>query len=174
MSALSLLADTAATAILVYAALLFVAAGGAKLRDLDASTAAIAAYRLLPAGAVRPVAMLLPGVELATGILLLLPGAPIAVAGAALLLTLFAFAVAINLARGRRDLDCGCGTGARIGWRLVGGNLALAALLLATQAAARPPAMLAAAAVMLALGLWLCVRVQAVLAALPPLRRRVA
>lgn len=174
MSAATLIADTAAVAVRDYAALLFVAAGFAKLRDRDGFAATAGAYRLLPAAAVPVVAAVLPPVELAVGVALLVPGLAIAAVGGAALLALFALAAAINLVRGRRDLDCGCGTGARIGWELVAGNLALAVLLLAALGAGTPPPMLLGAAAALATGLWLCARIRATLAALPPLYGRAA
>ncbi|PCD02085.1 methylamine utilization protein MauE [Sphingomonas spermidinifaciens] len=174
MSVVMLLFDTGAAAVRVYAALMFVAAGLTKFHDRDGFAATVAAYRLLPAGAAAVIAAMLPPIELAIGAALVVPDLRIAAPAAAMLLALFALAAAINLMRGRRDLDCGCGTGARIGWGLVAGNLALSILLVATLGAGQPPLGLMAAAAALSFGLWLCARVRATLAALPPLRRQMA
>ena len=99
------------------AGLVFAEAGLAKLRHRDVLPGVVANYRLLPEGAVDPVAAALPWVEIVLALALLagvagaLP-APVS-AGAALLaaglLVLFAGAIAINLRRGRSHIDCGCG-----------------------------------------------------------------
>lgn len=119
----------ALTLCLLLAAIL-AAGGSAKLAQPLAFAGVVANYRLLPLALVTPFAFLLPPVELATALGLLLPAArPAAVAAAGLLL-LFAGAMAINLMRGRRDIDCGCHGGlvrSRIAWPLVGRNLVLAA-----------------------------------------------
>ena len=66
-------------------------------------------YQLLPRGLVRPVARLLPFVEVAVAFALLVPASRgIAALVAAALLAGYAGAIAINLWRGRRDIDCGC------------------------------------------------------------------
>jgi hypothetical protein len=90
-------------------ALLMVWSAGHKLRDLEAFRAALAGYRLLPRGALRPAVAILIVAELAIGLGLLLPGwtarAALAAAG---LLALYSSAIAANLLRGRREIDCGC------------------------------------------------------------------
>jgi len=95
-----------------------------KARTLRAFTGTVAAYRLLPAGLVRPLSATLPLVEIAAAAALLVPatvglGAPLA---AALFLLFFA-AIAINLGRGRTAIDCGCTLAGRGGglsvWHLV-------------------------------------------------------
>lgn len=104
----------------------------AKLRSLEEFVGVVANYRLLPQALVRPVAYLLPPVELVLAVGLIAPGtrpAP-AVATAALLLV-FALAMAVNIARGRTQIDCGCFASSLkqyLSWTLVGRNLALVAL----------------------------------------------
>jgi len=71
--------------------------------------AILAAYRLLPAPAVRPVGYLLGMLEIATALGLLSTAVRYASAVASALFLTYAVALAINLRRGRRDLDCGCG-----------------------------------------------------------------
>lgn len=90
-------------------ALLFVSAALQKLRALPRFAEVLRAYRVLPAAAAQ-LAVLVPLLELAVGVALLVPGARsgAAAAGAALL-ALYAGSIALNLARGRRDLACGCG-----------------------------------------------------------------
>jgi uncharacterized membrane protein len=117
-------------------ALLFVSAAWHKLRALPRFAEVLRAYRVLPAPAVQ-FAVLVPLLELAVGVALLVPAARsgAAAAGAALL-ALYAGSIALNLARGRRDLACGCGgpDEARpiASWMVVR-NLLLAALLIATR-----------------------------------------
>ncbi len=97
-------------------------------------------YRLLPTGLARPVAYLIPPVELLIGAALLAAsGWWLPPAGAALLLLLFAAAMGVNLGRGRVEIDCGCFVGLlrqRLSWTLVARNLLLAAALLAVAGAA--------------------------------------
>jgi hypothetical protein len=86
-------------------------------------------YRLVPHRLVPPIARLLPAVEAATVVLLLLPATrPVGAATAAILLLAFAFAMAVNVRRGRTEIDCGCFRTThrqRLSWWLVGRNLAL-------------------------------------------------
>lgn len=124
---------------------IFLPSAASKLRAMDEFEGVLADYRLLPEFLVRPVARALPVLELAAGLLVLLP--PTRPAGGALaagLLLIFALAMAVNLARGRTEIDCGCFLGRqkeRIGWPLVARNLmlvALAAPLLVAEGAAPP------------------------------------
>jgi uncharacterized membrane protein YphA (DoxX/SURF4 family) len=112
------------------AAYLGVAAIG-KLRDTAAFTQAVAAYRLLPASAVAPIAKALPYLELLVAAAWLIPLArPLAALASALLLVVFATAIAVNLTRGRSHIDCGCNVRQkqRLSWWLVFRNLALTIL----------------------------------------------
>lgn len=112
--------------------LIFVTAGSAKIRHRALLEGVVANYRILPRRLVAPVARLLPGVEIATGLALIagLGRAP-ALAATAMLLT-FAAAMAVNVRRGRLSIDCGCGLShlrQHVGWPLVARNCVLAALL---------------------------------------------
>lgn len=113
--------------------LVFLQAGLAKLRHRELLSGVIANYRLLPSALVGPAALLLPPVELAIAIGLLLGGQALAAAAAMVLLLIFAAAMGINVSRGRREIDCGCGRSQLrqpLSWLLVGRNLALAGLLI--------------------------------------------
>ena len=90
-------------------ALLFAAAAWHKLRDSTAFEGTVRDYRVLPGGLASSFAVVLPLVELALALSLLLPrlGAGPAL-GAAALLGLYSAAIAWNLARGRSSIDCGC------------------------------------------------------------------
>ncbi len=89
---------------------IFLAAGIHKVRDTAQFGATLGAYGLLPGPMVSPVSILLPAVEFAVAVSLLLPDARINAAWAgAILLCVYTLAIGINLARGRRAIDCGCG-----------------------------------------------------------------
>lgn len=111
-------------------AFVFLSAALPKLLSRFAFERAVGNYRLLPTSLVRPVATWLPRFELlgALALLLGIAVAPVA-ASVALLLAVFAVAIGVNLARGR-SIDCGCFNSTvprRIGWRLVLGDISLAA-----------------------------------------------
>lgn len=115
-----------------------------KLRDRPHFTATLAAYGLLPAVLVPPLAALLPVLELIIAVALPFPAwRSGAGAGAALLLGVYTLAIGINLARGRRTIDCGCGDPAQRqpldGWLLVR-NGALVVMALACAAPVLPRA----------------------------------
>ncbi|CAG6395230.1 Methylamine utilization protein MauE [Actinacidiphila cocklensis] len=84
-------------------------AGVPKLRDREGLLRVVRAYQVLPAGAERVVALLLPYAEIAVGALLVLGVAvrPAAALGGLLFLG-FCAGLTVNLLRGRRELDCGC------------------------------------------------------------------
>lgn len=111
-------------------AAIFGAAGPPKLLARDTFAGVLANYRLLPDPLVAPTALLLPCLEIAVALGLLIPATrAVAASGAGFLLLLFAVAMAVNLLRGRSDIDCGCAIGRlreRIGWPLVARNLLLA------------------------------------------------
>ncbi len=113
---------------------MFFAAGVSKLRALDTFEGVVHNFRLLPNALVRPVACVLPVIELAVALALLLPATRIYGAWAAAgLLALFTVAVAINLIRGRREIDCGCFSSElkqKLNWWIVVRNVALAGLAL--------------------------------------------
>jgi len=120
---------TISTLLLSY---LFVTGGWQKLTDTRYFHDIITEYRILPASWSRPVARILPVVEIGAGLALLIPALQLpALFSVALLLTGYTFAMGLNIARGRRDLDCGCaGPGQEqtiSGW-LLGRNAVLIAL----------------------------------------------
>ena len=91
-------------------ALLFATASWHKWRSLTEFESVLVNYRLVPAGVAPLLRLLVPALELAIAIGLLLAPTRVAsaLAGIAVLLG-YAAAIGINLRRNRRDLDCGCG-----------------------------------------------------------------
>ena len=89
-------------------AAVFIVAALAKIADPPGFAHEISNYKLLPASAVNPLALVLPWLELVIGICFFL-GMFRRTAGrlAAILLVVFIGALSINLARGR-PVDCGC------------------------------------------------------------------
>ncbi|NNM62431.1 MAG: methylamine utilization protein MauE [Steroidobacteraceae bacterium] len=114
-------------------AALLAGAAGHKWRRLGDFSESFAAYRLMPAAWAHGLARVIPILESAICVALILPWAHRGGAlAAATLLSIYAVAIALNLARGRRELDCGCaGPGRRrpIGAWMVWRNLLFAALL---------------------------------------------
>ena len=113
-------------------ATIFASAAVGKLRAADQFAGVVENYALLPAPLLQPVVRLLPLVELAAAMGLLVSATrPYAALVLLALLLVFAAAMAINLRRGRFDIDCGCHLGVlkqRISWALVARNLLLAVL----------------------------------------------
>ena len=132
----------------------FIQAGLQKIRYRALLPGVISNYRILPAAWVPGVAWLLPPVELAVGIALLVPSSGSAL-GAGCLLAVFTAAIVTNLARGRAYIDCGCFQSAlrqELGWELVWRNGAL--LLIAAYSAffpVRPPLFIGVLAVVFGL-----------------------
>lgn len=90
-------------------ALLLAAAAIHKLRNPAAFAEVFAAYDLIPAAVARPLAWLIPAIELCVALALLwLPLRRMAIFAGMALFTAYGFGLGLNLARGRRDLDCGC------------------------------------------------------------------
>lgn len=117
----------------------FLAASVNKLRSLEIFEGVVYNFRLLPETLVKPVAYILPFLELAVAAALVVP-ATRGYSGwtAVILLGVFTVAVAINLLRGRREIDCGC-FGSKhmssdlkqtLSWWLVLRNIVLAGLAL--------------------------------------------
>lgn len=80
-----------------------------KLRSPARFANQVEDYQMLPRVLVRPVARLLPWLELAIAFALLVPASRgLAAQGAMALLVGYASAIAVNLWRGRHDIDCGC------------------------------------------------------------------
>lgn len=128
------------TALLVLS-LVFGAAAVGKINAWGELEGVVRNYRLVPAALVMPVTWLLPPVELALAIALLVPAMrPVAAAGALVLLLAFAVAIGVNVARGRTEIDCGCFRSSlkqQLSWWLVLRNLVLAGFaLVALQTAA--------------------------------------
>ena len=116
----------------VFAALLFARAALHKLFDFTAFTGFLADYELVPESAVRPVAAIVAGAEVAVILTALVPAlhAVSAVLAAGLLLG-YAAAMAVNLRRGRDRVECGCGGAVQpLAWALVWRNAVLAAFVL--------------------------------------------
>ena len=89
-------------------AALFVVAGAAKIADPPGFAHEIHNYRLLPGAAVNALALVLPWLEVVTGLALFLGLARRAAATIqGVLLVVFIGALSINLAR-RHPVDCGC------------------------------------------------------------------
>ncbi len=138
-----MLPDPAMTSLAATTVALVLAAGAwQKLRDPLAFELAVEAYELLPAALVRPLARLLPLLEGAGAVLLVI--GPTRAVGAALALAVLALvtgAVAVNLLRGRTDVGCGCGgleDEQPLSWVLVARNALLAGLALAAAGTAAP------------------------------------
>ncbi len=80
-----------------------------KLQRPDEFQGVVANYRLLPSFLVAPFARLLPWLEMACAVALLVPPLrAVAAYVAAGLFVMFALAIAINVGRGRTHIDCGC------------------------------------------------------------------
>lgn len=121
-------------AVRVFLALLFATAALSKLSRIEEFYGVVRNFRLLPDGLSRVVAFVLPVVELAVAVgLVIRPLAVPAAVAAAVLLSVFAVALAINVIRGRTYIDCGCfrqGLKQPVSWLLVGRNIVLTALAL--------------------------------------------
>jgi uncharacterized membrane protein YphA (DoxX/SURF4 family) len=90
-------------------ALIFGASGAMKLRDLEMFEGSLANYQLASRWMEKPLAYLLPIIECAAALGLLLSSTREVAAFMLLaLLAIFTGAIAINLARGRTNIDCGC------------------------------------------------------------------
>lgn len=81
-----------------------------KLREPELFRDALDNYRLLPAVAITPFALVLPLLEgLAGALLLPTLSRPLGALLALVLLCIVTAAIVINLGRGRNRIDCGCG-----------------------------------------------------------------
>lgn len=88
---------------------IFVLAGLHKFQNLSEFRGTLENYQLFSERLLLPLSLLVPTLEIAAGLgLLILPGAGLAAMTVGLLLSLYIFAIAINLLRKRRDIDCGC------------------------------------------------------------------
>ncbi len=109
-------------------ALLFAGAAWHKRSAPAHFRAQLGAYELLPEPLLKPAAAMLPWLELATALgLVIVPLRSGAGAAALILLLAYAAGMLVNLLRGRRDIDCGCGGPAQpLSYGLVLRNLILA------------------------------------------------
>jgi uncharacterized membrane protein YphA (DoxX/SURF4 family) len=111
-------------------AIVFVGSAVGKLQDLDDSRQMMVDFGL-PYAAARPIGTVLPGIELAVALALVVGPVSRWGAWAALgLMGAFTLAVGLNMAVGRRP-DCRCFGSlhvATIGWRVLTRNLLLMAL----------------------------------------------
>ena len=125
----------------------WIAAGVAKVTDLDASVRAVRAYRLLPEIAAQVIGAGLPLVEILLGILLVVGvGIRASAVVSSVLMAAFVVGIASAWARGLR-IDCGCfGSGGELaagadptyGWELArDGALLLISLLLVIRPRSR-------------------------------------
>jgi len=93
----------------LFVGLVLAVAAISKLRSPDEFQGVVDNYRLLPGFLVAPVARLLPMVELACAVALMVPPTREVAAWVAVgLFVVFALALAINVGRGRTHIDCGC------------------------------------------------------------------
>lgn len=100
--------DALGTVVRLGLAAVWLVSGGLKAADPAQAYLAVAAYDVLPAGLVSPVANALPFVELALGLLLVAGlGTRVVAAASAVLLVAFIAGVVQAWARGLA-IDCGC------------------------------------------------------------------
>lgn len=127
-------------------AVLFLLAARHKIIAQPRFAAQLFAYHILPDVLVKPVAKVLPWIEIAVGAgLLFAMTRPFAAVAAATMLVMYLLAMAVNLVRGRAEIDCGCGdTPQSLSvWLLLrNAVLAIAALMLLTPVASRPLSLL--------------------------------
>lgn len=110
-------------------------AGMHKMRRPIRYGGIINAYRVLPWSAGANTARLIATLEIAVGLMLLVPAAQVnaALLGAAVLFV-YLLVIALNLLRGREHIDCGCGGTSESqplsGWLLLRNAVLIAAALL--------------------------------------------
>ena len=134
MNWFSLLTDpVAASAVAGCLALIMFAAAWHKFSEPDVFAGALEAYQLMPSVAIWGVARLLPFIEAAIGVLVLIPATrAFGLVAFAILIATYAVAVTVNLVRGRSQIDCGCGGDVHLlSWSLVLRNGLLACIALA-------------------------------------------
>lgn len=115
-----------------FIAFLWISSSVQKFSSLSHHRLTVKGYGLLPERLVPAFSILQPVLELAVGLLILLPSLRVVSAvGSVALLAVYSTAIGINLLRGRRDIDCGC-TGPAMRQELTEGlivrNLVLMAL----------------------------------------------
>lgn len=113
-------------------AFVFIYAGAEKISDPNSFSQAIYNYRIFPNEMINIFAIILPWIELVSGILLLF-GISVKENSAILgtLLLIFIILIGISMIRGL-DINCGCfGKGTPVGWRKIGENTLMLILALA-------------------------------------------
>ena len=108
----------------IFISLIFIYAGTEKISNPDDFTISISNYRLLPVALINFFAIILPWIEIVTGILLLF-GISVKENTTIIftMLLVFTIAIVISLFRGL-SIDCGCfGKGTQIGLFKLGENL---------------------------------------------------
>lgn len=89
---------------------IFVVASIHKWKDLAAFKVILENYQILPTTLLGTFTLIIPAMEIATGVALLIPIlTPVAAILAASLLLMYMLGIGINLLKGRRTIDCGCG-----------------------------------------------------------------
>jgi hypothetical protein len=127
--------DTAAIAnpLSLLVAMLFLVAAFAKLRSPDDFRRELSDYELLASWLLAPLAVILPALELAGGLLTLVPSTRSFGIGLLLaLLTAFSAVVALNIVRGLTSIHCACfgRSSRRLSWAIPLRNALLAAPLI--------------------------------------------
>lgn len=134
----------------VAVAAIFLIACIAKIRNPELFALAVHRYRILPGEFVNWVAIVMPWIELTTGLAVLAAPARLRAAGALIItgmLTVFTIAISLNLLRGI-EASCGCfstraDAAVSDGWNLVRNGsliwLSVVVFLDAFRAARRPP-----------------------------------
>lgn len=113
-------------------AFVFIYAGAEKISDPNSFSQAIYNYRIFPNEMINIFAIILPWIELVSGILLLF-GISVKENSAIIgtLLLVFILLIGISMIRGL-DINCGCfGKGTPVGWRKIGENTLMLILALA-------------------------------------------
>lgn len=113
-------------------AFVFIYAGAEKISDPNSFSQAIYNYRIFPNEMINIFAIILPWIELISGILLLF-GISVKENSAIIgtLLLIFIILIGISMIRGL-DINCGCfGKGTPVGWRKIGENTLMLILALA-------------------------------------------
>lgn len=116
-------------------ALVFIYAGAEKISDPKSFSQAIYNYRLFPSEIINLFAIIIPWLELFSGILLLF-GICVKENSAIIgtLLFIFIVLILISMIRGL-DINCGCfGKGSPVGWKKIGENLLMLILCLTLSA----------------------------------------
>lgn len=112
--------------------IVFIYAGAEKISDPNSFSQAIYNYRIFPNEMINIFAIILPWIELVSGILLLFGISTkenSAIIGT--LLLIFIILIGISMIRGL-DINCGCfGKGTPVGWRKIGENTLMLILALA-------------------------------------------